>query len=424
MPSSKVAERAATDVSQWRAFYFTWGGQAVSKFAGPFQMIALAMWALSSGHGAIGVSVITSSGLLGTLAGTVLGGAIADRHGALKTIFGCDLARFVLSGAVAIMVLLEAVYSYPAIACISFCSSVLTGVFNPSLRSLTPELLAEKDYEKGNSVFGAVTSSSQLFGALLGGITVALLGAAAAIAVNSASFLLGALTSASVLATARTTVRNQPSDPQKTSGLLSSTLAGLRYALATPWLLALLCVDSVTDLVTTGQLYVGLPVLAQQSGGGLSMGILLSGYGGGAVIGSIASAYVKNDSLRSVRTVLWLNIIQAPFLTILPFVPFAGAVAALAIGGILNAAAMTYYITVVQRAAPIDMQSRVMALLMTGGLLLQPVGTVLLGALADAGLLHMTFLAGGIIMILTAATALNVKAIRHLPAPAGNGSPS
>lgn len=414
MSTSKLAERAGIDVSLWKQFYFTWGGQAVSKFAGPFQMIALAMWALNSGHGAIGVSVITSSGLLGTLAGTVFGGAIADRHGALKTIFGCDLARFFLSAVVALLVLLEAGYSYPAIVCISFCSSIISGVFSPSLRSLTPELLAEKDFEKGNSIFGAVTSSSQLFGALLGGIAVALLGAAAAIAVNSASFLLGAVTSASVLATARKSTKSQLPDLQKPAGLIASTTAGLRYALATPWLLALLCVDSVTDLVTAGQLYVGLPLLAQQSGGSLSMGILLSGYGAGAVIGSVASAYLKNESLRSVRAVLWLNIIQAPFLTILPFVPFAGAVASLAIGGILNAAAMTYYISLVQRAAPKDMQSRVMSLLMTGGLLLQPVGTVLLGALADAGFLRGTFLAGGIIMILTAAIALNIKTIRRL----------
>lgn len=388
-------------------FYLVWLGQAVSKSAGPFQLIAISLWALDTGRGAIGVSIVTSSGLFGTLCGTLLGGVIADRWGALKTIAVCDGARFVISGTIAVAMLAKDQNSFAVVTAGSFTASVLTGAFNPALRSLTPELLPQSKYEKGNSVFTAVSSASQLIGALLGGITVALLGPFVAVSINSASFLFGFLTSVLVVCLAHPAALAR--EPASSMSLFKAMKIGLNYARHTPWLLLMLCVDSVTDLVTAGQLFVGLPLVAKANGGGVAMGLLLAGYGGGALVGSLLSTRLRSSRVRTIRGILTLNVIQAPFLSAIPFLPLPCAVAALAVGGVLNALAMTYYISLVQRAVPAHLQSRVMSLLMSGGLILQPLGTLLLGTIANAGYLSASFLCGGVLMAGVALICMRTK---------------
>lgn len=402
------------------SFYLVWAGQAISKSAGPFQLIAVSLWAVVAGHGAIGVSVVTSSGLFGTLVGTLIGGVVADRLGVLKTIAICDAARFVISACIASAILFDDKNFFAFVVGCSFIGNLVTGIFGPTLRSLTPELLRPEQYEMGNSIFTAVTSVAQLVGAVLGGLAVALVGPVVAIEINSASFFVGFATSIVVIHIRGS--MNVTKDCRRKPPL-TAMLEGLRYVMKTPWLRTLLVVDSVVDLVTAGQLFVGLPILATAHGGGIAMGLLLSGYGAGALTGSILSGRLSWRRLRSVRGILILNVVQAPFLAAIPFLPLPFAVASLGLGGVINAMTMTYYMSLVHRSVPAELQSRVMSVLMSGGLVLQPLGTLALGVIASSGHLTLSFFWGGVIMACVGLIAARSKGANHTGYAPAEGHP-
>ena len=399
-------------VSDWRSFYIVWAGQLLSVLGGPMQTIALSVWALHTPDGAIGISWIAAAGTLGVLVGTLAGGGLADRYPIMRTLLICDGIATVLSLVVAILVSVQA--PVVSVVPVLFLSGISAGIFSPAMRSVAPTLLQERDLERANSFIAFSANASMLGGGLVGGALAGLFGPSLVIMVNAAGYLAGAVsTFATILRRRRMDSPSGPPHANPQERLFSKVVDGIRYVWRTPWIRTLIIVDAVIDLVTAGQLAVGLPVLGNNAGGSIGIAVLFAAFGAGALVGATFSSRVSKRINVTVRTVLWLDIIQAPFLAILPFVDLWTTMACLLISGILNGAANVYYISFLQRNSREDMRGRVMSLLLFASLCLQPAGQLLSGVLFTSHLMGAAFIAGGIVMVATAGIALTSRSLRN-----------
>jgi len=399
--------------SDWRSFYIIWAGQLLSVLGGPMQTIALSVWALHRPEGAIGVSWIAAAGTLGVLVGTLAGGGLAHRYPIMRTLLICDCIATTLSLVVALLVSAQA--PVVTVVPVLFLSGISAGIFSPAMRSVAPTLLQEVDLERANSFIAFSANASMLGGGLIGGALAGLFGPSLVIVVNAVGYFAGA--GSTLVAIVRRRRRldppAEPSLPQPHEGLFSKVVDGIRYVWRAPWIRTLIIVDAVIDLVTAGQLAVGLPVLGNSSGGGIGIAALFGAFGAGALVGATFSSRISKRFNVTVRTVLWLDIIQAPFLAILPFVDLWAAMSCLVISGVLNGAANVYYISFLQRNSREDMRGRVMSLLLFASLCLQPAGQLLSGIFFTSHFMGVTFIAGGIVMVATAGIALTSRSLRN-----------
>lgn len=389
---SDAAPRPRT--SSMTAFRVLWLGQLLSSIGSPFQVIAIAMWALDSGRGASTLSIIVAAGTVSQLIGTLISGPLVDRIGALRTILYCDVIRCGLAGILAAALLLR--FDTLVIIGIVSVSSTVGGIFLPALRSAPGELLSREDQPRGNGLMEVSKSSSMLIGSLAGGLFVAFTGPVVAIIVNASSFAIGAV--CAWIARRRyglfaySTATPEP--------MIALVRAGLAVVWRTTWLRTLLFVDAGLDLVTAGQLSVGLPAISYHMSGASSFGLMLAGFGGGTLVGALLAGRLEWIPVRPIRMVFLVQLLAAPFLGVLPWVNLPTVVACLALAGALNGVASVYYVSIIQRNVDVSMLGRVMALLVAAGMCVQPIGQMLFGLLIDHGWIRESFGAGTVIMVM------------------------
>ncbi|MET9810844.1 MFS transporter [Streptomyces halstedii] len=396
-----------TESRSFRNFKIVWLGQLLSSIGSPFQSIAVAIWFLETGRGASALAAVLAAGTISQLIGTLFSGPLVDRRGALSIILHTDIIRCALAGLLAVALFLDC--NTVLIVALVSISGVVGGIFLPALRSAPGVLLSEEDRPRGNSLMEVSNSTSMLVGALAGGMTVALVGPIPAITFNGASYAIGALCAAlmkrrSAIASTMTT----------TDSMASLVREGVAFVWRTGWLRTLLVVDATLDLVTAGQLSIGLPAISRQLTGASSLGFMIAGFGAGSLIGAILAVRLPKMPLLPIRMVYLLQLLAAPFLGVLPLINLPAAIACLAAAGILNAIASVQYISIIQRNVDSAMLGRVMALLVAAGLSVQPVGQVLCGILIENGWMRESFAVGAIVMMLVCVLGLTRRNLGKL----------
>ena len=394
--------------TRWRSFYLAWSGQLLSALGGPFQAVAIGVWALSAGHGADGLSRVLALSTVAQLLGSLSAGPLIDRIGPATAILAADISRLILSGLVAGCI---AGNRWPLVLLLVSAGGAANGVFRPALRSLPPAFLESHQLARANGLLQASDACGMLVGALVGGLVTTTIGPAYAVLINALSYGLGVIGMMTTLRLHPGTVRRVSvrEPPLRVAG------AGIRFALTSRWLLVLIGVDAVMDLTTAGQLSVGLPAVAQQQQGGVSLGLMLAAFGAGLLAGSaIAPQLIRARLAASGPAVSLLHLAQAPFFALIPVSSAAGASGCLAAIGLFNGVAGVSYYSLLQRRTPAELLGRVMAMLAVAALVLQPAGQLLSGWLIEAGLLTASFVAAAILMAAAALGSLASPTLRRL----------
>lgn len=149
----------------------------------------------------------------------------------------------------------------------------------PAGVAVLPALVPARQLPRANALVATGEQVALSAGPLAAGALIALSGPAAALALDAGTFAVAAVT---VLAapTVRTTVEGP---------LWTDIGAGLRWAARTAEVRAVLLVVAAATLSYAGLFGVGLPALARSSGGALGLGVLLSAWGVGQLVGSVAA---------------------------------------------------------------------------------------------------------------------------------------
>ena len=340
----------------------------------------------------------------------LFGGAISDRYQPKTVIFVSNALRAVAVGVIAALVLTGRAELWQ-VAVMAVAFGTVDAFFYPAISSFLPLLIGAERLPAANALFQATGQLLGLVGPALAGVVIAIIGTGPAFALDSASFVFAAVAIVLVHGGLRRLARdpsteastNEASTPrgaEAQAGILATIREGAGYAFRDPALRTLLVMSAALNVAFTGPISVGLPWLSANrfDAGAAGFGIMLSGWGAGALIGAIVAGSVgrvrhQGGVIIAIAAVLGLGLAAmglAPNVGVVTLIALAMGVG----GGFINVTVVSW---VQQRTDPAIL-GRVMSLLMLGSVGLAPLSLVVTGALIDIYPTLVFVGAGGIIL--------------------------
>ena len=267
-------------------FRLLWLATLVSNLGGLVQSVGAGwmMTTLTDSHGMI--ALVQASTTLPIMVFSIAAGALADNFDRRIVMLIAQCGMMVVSLMLAVMALLGLLNPWLLLS-FTFLIGCGTALFNPSWQASMGDIVPRSDLP------GAVTLNAMGFnmmrsvGPAVGGLIVALAGAAAAFAVNAVSYL------PLIYALFRWQPERLPARlPRENFG--SAMWAGIRYVSLSPNLTTVLFRGFLFGLSAVAILAL-LPSVAAEfvSGGALAYGTLLGCFGLGAIGGAFLNGYVR-----------------------------------------------------------------------------------------------------------------------------------
>lgn len=276
--------------------YALLAGNVVSSTGGNISAIAIPWYVLERTGSPVTAGVVAAAALVPRLLAAALGGTLVDRLGHRRASVLSDL---VAAATVAAIPLADLVIGFNLVALLVFVfiRELVTNPGATARQSLTPELatLAQVALPRVNAAYSTVQRSTQLVGPLVAGALIATVGATTAIWVDAATYLVSAMFVGALVPalSAVTTARRRYWD---------DVLAGFRFLRDEEVIRTLLISIALHNFLTAPILAVVLPAYGVQVlRDPLALGVLLAGFGAGAVAGGVLyAAYGQRSSPRAV----------------------------------------------------------------------------------------------------------------------------
>ncbi|MFJ2015709.1 MFS transporter [Streptomyces nodosus] len=261
------------------------GAYTASMMGDNVFFLALSWAAVQSGTPAQAGMVTAVSAIPRTLL-MLGGGVIADRFGPRRVVIGSDAVRCAAVLMVA-AVLFVADPGLWLLAALAVVFGAVDAVFMPAVGALPARITTRDQLARVQGMRGLAIRLANVVGAPLGGLGVALGGAAAAFA------LAGLLIAVSVPLLVLVRIRDRAPAPDEGTPAGGGTPGqdlrdGLRYVRGHRVLAPLMLAIVLGDLGFVGPLNIGLTLLADERGWGASgMGWVLAGFGVGAGVSAL-----------------------------------------------------------------------------------------------------------------------------------------
>lgn len=327
------------------AFRALWLSRSVSFTGDGVARVALVLLVAHHGPEAVGLVLLVNTvpRLLGPMAG-----AVADRMDQRTLLAAAELGQGAVYAVLAVLTPpLSALLPLVAVA------GLLATLVTPAGKSSVPRLVPADRLPAANALLGTAFNLQVLAGPALGGVLAGFAGTSVAFAVNAGSFVASA-----------TLLRRLPRLPAETTGaltgLVTETLAGLRYAARTPIPRALtlgtLLLVSFAALDNVALVFL---VKNDLHGSGTEYGAAVASFGAGMIVASLLLA--RFGHRRRPQHWLLLGVVAGSIgTTVTGFAPaLAVAVAGQALAGAGNSADVIANDTLVQQLVPRQLLGRV-----------------------------------------------------------------
>ncbi len=399
MPESELLKGGALAPLGHPVFRAIWLASLVSNFGGLVQMVGAAWMMTSITPSAHMVALVQASTTLPVMLFSLASGAIADNFNRRQVMLAAQ--TFML--AISILLTLAAWYDLLTpwtLLTFTFLIGCGTALNNPSWQASVGDMVPRTDLPAAVALNSVGFNLTRSVGPAIGGLIVAAAGAAAAFAVNAASYL--ALIA--VLFRWRPPARVSPL-PRETLGAAMG--AGLRYVAMSPNLIKVVLRAFLFGLTSVAVLAL-LPLVARDvvKGGPLTYGLLLGTFGIGAIGGAFLAGRLRRRFSSETTTRLAFAGFAAAAAT-LAVSPSAwlGAVAT-AVGGASWVLALSLFNVTVQLSAPRWVLGRALALYQTAAFGGMAVGSWTWGDVAEAHGAPMALLAAACAMLASGAIGL------------------
>jgi DHA3 family macrolide efflux protein-like MFS transporter len=375
----------------------------ISRAGDTFTFLALTItvdsWFDDPGRAAGALAAVLMSFAMPQLVFGLFAGTLVDRWDRRRTMVIADLARAALIPG---LFFLRSPADLPWALALAFSVSTFSAFFYPARTALLPALVAGDQLMQANSWMQVGETLSRLAGPVLAGVVIGAWGSRPAFFVDSVSFI-GSAACLAVMGGIQTRV-----DRTKDAGLSSPVedlRAGIRYALGSRLLqgitlglvLALLGIGGVDVLIVPFTRFVFN--LAPQA-----LGLLLTLQGIGMMAGGLIAGWLGRKVppvVIAVSSMVLLGVAMAAFgeaptyLAGMLIIPWAGLALAP-----LNASLQT----ILQQGVPGHLLGRAGALTEMASTLAQLISMGGAGAMAGWAGLRMTFVLGGGLIVLGAAS--------------------
>ncbi len=371
-------------------------------------MIAIPWFVLSTTGSATQTGLVAAAEIAPLVVFKALGGPLLDRLGPRRVTLACDLASAVVVAAIPLLHQMG-MLSFPGLLLLVALAGALRGPGDAGKAAMTPEIarVAGVSLERVTGLASAVERTSSMAGAALAGVLVAAVGAANALYVDAASFLV----SFAVFALATTGMGRPVPRPDGVPGetptsYLRELREGWDFLRTEPVLVAVCAMVAVTNLVDQAYVTVLAPVWAQESGAGVAvLGALFAVMSGASVLGALAAARWAETLPRYRTYVVAFLIAGAPRFVVMALEsPVWAVFAVTAVAGAASGFLNPILGAVILERIPAPMMGRVSSLNTAICWSLMPLGGVLGGlAVTSLGLSPALLLAGAAYLVTTMA---------------------
>ena len=428
-----------------RDYRIFWGGESISVLGDQFHFVALAWLVLQLTGSGLALGTVLTAAAIPRVILILVGGAIADRIEPKLLIFRSNALRALVVGVVAALIISGRVEIWQLVV-MAVIFGAVDAFFYPAVSTFLPLLVPSERLAAANGLFQATSQLLGLIGPALAGITVALIGTKFAFVLDAASFAVAAVAIKLVHGGLRATVMRKAAEaaapesdfaldaadvaaagvtataPEAQPSVWRSIREGASYTFRDPALRTLIILAAALNFSFTGPISVGLPWLAANrfGAGSVGFGIMISGFGAGALIGAVLAGSIKPFRHRGAMLLgiaallgVGLGLIGiAPDVLVVTVLMFAMGLGV----GFINVSVVTW----IQQRTDTAILGRVMSFMMLGSQGLAPFSLVVTGVLIDAQPTFV-FVAAGLIILVAVGLGMLWRADRVLgadPAPA------
>ena len=366
-----------------RNFAYLWLAQVVSLLGDWFNTIALSVLVAEySGGSGLAISLFLMARFLPPLLFSPVAGVLVDRFDRQKILIYCNVLR---TGVVLMFLFADSPDRLWLIYALTIVQFTLSALFEPGQSAITPSIVKRDDLVVANTLASITWSVMLALGAIIGGVVSALFGITTALIIDAGTFALaGFLISRIDVPPKQAHVKLDDVDRQESGSFWD----GLRYMRRNPAVTAVLTVKGGGSL---GNADTIMTVYATQlfiiaGSGQLSLGIMYSAYGLGAILGPLILNRFNDGSILRMRNLIIIGFIWSALgwfilgiTATLWLVAFAFGVRAM--GGSAN---WTYSSVIVQKSVPDQYLGRVFAMDLAIFQLVTVVSAVAHGFVIDA----------------------------------------
>jgi MFS family permease len=336
-------------------------------------LVALQIDVLRRTHSPIWMSALLIADILPMLLVGLVAAPLVDRLSRRSLMIGADLVRF------GVFCALPFAPNATTIVALAAVIGTATGFFRPAVYAGLPNLVADEDLPRANSLLQMIDNSTWAIGSLAGGALVAARGPDLAYWINAVTFLV----SAALLAQIPQRLLQQAKAESR--GHWRDLADGLILVRRSRALLTVLIAWNI-GMVANAFVNVGEPFLATDSfsAGSFGLGLMMGSAGAGLAVGAyLAGSWVEERGLANVYGVsLGLMGLGVASAAASPNVWVAAG--CVIVSGAGNGAAIVCNALLVQRGAPDRLRGRAFTVLMSSNVTFLAVGMLVAGRLTDA----------------------------------------
>jgi MFS family permease len=381
--------------------------ELISQLGSSLSALALPWFVLVTTHSTSRMGVVFAVELLPFVLFGLHAGVVVDRLGPRTTMLVSDLAR---APVIALVPLLHAIggLSYGLILAVAFVHGAFSTAYFTCQRAMIPAIVGtdEQSVARANTLLEGATNFTSFAGPALAGVLIGFLGPANVMWIDAGSFL-----ASFVLVGAFVRIVREVHEREESGGVL----AGLRYILRDRFVgravLSPFLFGAAFPLV-----FASFPVLAfrEYHHNPRVAGLLFAAYGGGTVAGSFVTyAVLARFKATSIATFAAV-VLAAPFWLLVPHVPLAAFVVAMAIIGFGNPMTNAPYFGILTTRVPPALFPKVLQAIIVSNQVIRPAAYAAAGFLFASLGLHTIY---ALAAVLATAASLNFIAAVQSESP-------
>jgi MFS family permease len=400
-----------------RNFQLLFAGQTISTLGDTFYAVALPWLVLTTGGNPQELGLLLTGYGLPRLGTILLGGVLSDKIRPRRVMLIADAVRAVL---IAILAALS-IGGHPTfwqLLAVAIPLGACEGLFLPASFSMIPDILDDADLQAGNSLNFSSSQLATLVGSGIAGAVVSVVGSGIALAIDAGTFVVSAVSLAAMSSknAVPTAEQGETVDATKSENEGESAQSFWQVIRSSALVQVAFVIVVIANLTFGGMVEVALPALAhgQLNAGAAGFGFLLSSFGAGALIGSIATGLLSKVTHRGTIALL-VAIVQAIAIALVPYAGgLLGALACMLIMGLANSITNVLFITLIQQTLPRAQLGRLMSVIMFASLGSYPISVLLAGVIVTHTGPAILFPISGAFLAIGVLFGLSRREIRQL----------
>jgi MFS family permease len=358
--------------------YYFLIANAISLIGNNLTIIAIPWFVLETTGSPAKMGLVGLFTVLPSVIAAFFGGTIVDRAGHKRMSILADISSGVT---VALIPLLynTAGLAFWQLLLLVFLSALLDAPGNTARLALLPDVAESSGFslERANAAQQLIHRASFLVGPLIAGALITILGTTNVLWLDALSFAV----SATLFAVA---VPGGKAAPVAETGYLRELREGLRFIRADKLILTLVITVAITNFLDMPIFAVVLPVYAKQFlGDAAQLGLMISVFGAGAVLGTLLYGAIGQRFSRRLTFVTAFLLVSGPLLVVslAPSLPIV--LAALFCSGVAAGPLNPVIMTVTQSRVPAEIRGRVFGMMSALAFMAAPLGMVVAGYLTE-----------------------------------------